>query len=81
MVLRAVVAQQAVEAGERKVTLAEEHVRALEGFELFGKLAVFYIAAQNAGRYVLPEGDGIREVIRSTVPDASSVYTTADKDV
>ena len=34
-------------------------MRALEGLELFGKLAVFYIAAQNAGRHVLPEGDGV----------------------
>ena len=34
-------------------------MRALELLELVGELLILDIAAQNAGRHVLPEGDGV----------------------
>ena len=68
MVLRGVVAQQAVEPCGRQVALAEERVRALEGAQLPGKLGILYITAQDAGRHVLPEGDGV--AVDALVPPA-----------
>ena len=46
VVLRGVVAQQAIESRERQIALAEERVRALELLELVGELLILDIAAE-----------------------------------
>ena len=48
MVLRGVVAQQAIESRERQITLAEERVRALELLELVGEVEGIEKAALRA---------------------------------